>query len=294
MTAAKRDDDAPASRFRLAAELRGLRELAGLSGRDLARLIDISQSQVSRIESGKSLPTLPQVREWAKAVGASPEARAWLLVTAETVRTESSPWPAALAGRPHLQDEIKEQEARTRESRCFQPSLVPGLLQTAEYARRVFEICREIVYNGEGLAAAVAGRLDRQLALYDPERRFQFLITESALRWRPGSVPAQLAQLDRIASLSTLENVSIGLIPLRVPALTYFSHGFVIFAEDEEREQDAFVTLETIHANTVVHDPEDIRLYEDRWSLLRQMAVFDEEARTFLAEIADEIRRSAP
>jgi len=54
----------------------------------------------------------------------------------------------------------------------------------------------------------------RQLALHDPERRFEILLTEAALRWPPGSVSTS-GQLDRIAALSTLSSVSFGVISRR-------------------------------------------------------------------------------
>ncbi|WP_433228010.1 helix-turn-helix domain-containing protein [Actinomadura formosensis] len=291
MAAVKGQGEASSARHRLAAELRALRELAGLSGRELAGRIGISQSQISRIESGKTPPTMPQVKEWATAVNASTETRTWLVAMTEAAYTEVDAWRTVLGDRPHLQDEIGELEARTQRTRCFQHSVVPGLLQTAEYMRLVFGLYRDIPYAKEDLAAAVAGRLDRQLALFDTERRFEFLITEAALRWRPGSVASQLAQLDRLASLATLENVSIGLIPQSTRAVTYLSHSFVIYAADGALEQESVVITETIHARVTVHKPDDIVLYEDRWSLLQQMAVFGDAAQDFLSELAADLRR---
>ncbi|MFI0408254.1 helix-turn-helix domain-containing protein [Actinomadura sp. 3N508] len=291
MTAARRQDEAPSVRHQLAEKLRALRELSGQSGRELAGRIGISQSQISRIESGKTPPTMPQVKQWATAVKATAETKAWLIAMTEAAYTEVDAWLTVLGDRPHLQDEIGELEARTRRTRCFQHSVVPGLLQTAQYARLVFGLYREVPYAKEDLAAAVAGRLDRQLALFDTERRFEFLITEAALRWRPGSVADQLAQLDRLTSLATLENVSIGLIPQSTRALTYLSHSFVIYAADDALEQESIVITEAIHARVTAHKPEDIALYEDRWSLLRQMAVFDDAKQDLLSEIAASLRR---
>jgi transcriptional regulator with XRE-family HTH domain len=290
IVATEERDESRARQRRLGGELRGLRDLAGLSGRDLARQLGISQSKVSRIEAGTTLPSLPEVKAWATAVGASVEVREWLIDTTEAAFTEVHPWRTALGVRTHLQDEVRERELRAKTSRVFQPSVVPGLLQTADYARRVFGMFQAKVYTDEGLAAAVAGRLHRQLALYEHGRRFEFLITEAALRWRPGPAATLLAQLDRIFSVSTLENVSIGLIPFTKPATVYTSHGFVIYAADEESDQGTIATVETIHAQLIIHSPDDVRLYEERWSMLRKMAVFDDEARAFLTMLGTEIR----
>lgn len=291
VTGGDQGEESWSRRQRLAVELRRLRDLAGISGRDLAQRMGISQSKVSRIESGATIPSLPEVVAWAKAVGASAETRERLIAVTEAAFTEVHTWRAALTTRTHLQDEIQEREARALTSRTFQPSLVPGLLQTAEYARRVFSMS-QLPYTEAAILEAVAGRVHRQLALYKKDRKFEFLITEAALRWRPGPTEMLLAQLDRVTSLSTLSNVSIGLIPHAAQAVVPTSHGFVIY-DGPEGDFDAFVTIETIHANLTVNDPSDVELYRSRWSLLRQMAVFDDEARKFLATLGTDLRDSA-
>ena len=129
--------------------------------------------------------------------------------------------------------------------------------------------------------AAVAGRLDRQLALYETDRQFDFLIAEAALRWRPGEPELLLAQLDRISSVSTLDNVSVGVIPLGAQAVTMLTHAFVIY--DGPGEQDALVSVETIHAHLVVKNPADVALYRQRWKLLNEMAIFGGEAQEFIS-----------
>jgi transcriptional regulator with XRE-family HTH domain len=273
-------------RQQLSSELRILRDSSGMSGRELAQQIGISQSKVSRIESGATIPTLPQVTAWADAVGASSETRERLVAMTEAVFTEVNSWRAALRTQTHLQDAIHEREAHARMVRNFQPSVVPGLLQTAEYARRALELF-QAPYEGD-VSAAVAGRLQRQAALFDEGRRFEFLITEAALRWRPGSPKLLPAQLHHIASLSTLGNVSIGLIPQSRQADSPALHGFVIY--DGSDNQDSLVTIEAVHGSVTVHDPDDIGLYQHQWSLLQQMAIFHDEARAFLTDLADDIR----
>ncbi|GGS45322.1 helix-turn-helix domain-containing protein [Actinokineospora fastidiosa] len=276
-------DGLPA-RQQLAARLRQLRELAGVSGRDLAQRVGISQPTVSRIEAGRTVPSLPVVEAWAQEVGASEETRERLAALVEATYTEVNTWRTAFGRRGHLQGDIREQEAVSQDVRVFQPSVVPGLLQTAEYARRVFSLF-QLPYSDKDLAAAVAGRLERQAALYEGGRRFAFLITEAALRWRPGDARLLLAQLHRIASISTLDNVSIGLIPQDREAVTFLSHGFVIY--DGEGPS---VSVETIHANITVRDPSDVELYRARWSLLDRMAIRGDDALAFLDRIAADLR----
>jgi transcriptional regulator with XRE-family HTH domain len=279
-------------RRQLGGELRRLREQAGLSGRELAGLVGISQSKVSRIESGTTIPTVPEVDSWATATRAAGSAAEVLRMMTDAAYTEVHPWDDAMRERAHLQDSIQELENASGLKMIYEPLVVPGLLQTAEYARRLFTIF-EPPYAERDIPAVVAGRLDRQTALFDPARRFEFLITEAALRFRPGPASMTVAQLDRIASLSTLENVEIGLIPLDAAVLTHVPHGFVIF-EPADDGPDALVLVETVHANLTVSAAGHVALYRRQWSLLRESAVFGAAARDLLAAVAPTARRPSP
>jgi transcriptional regulator with XRE-family HTH domain len=281
-----------AKRRRLGVELRRLREQAGLSGRQLAGRIGVSQSKVSRIESGATLPTIPEVSGWTAATEASDAAACTVMELAGDAYTEVDPWDAAMRKHPHVQDDIREIEARSRAILVYEPTLVPGLLQTAEYARRVFEMFQP-TYAESSIPAAVASRLNRQVALFDQTRQFGFLMTEAALRWRPGSPDLLLAQLDRIISVSTLENVIVGVIPQSAPALTHVPHGFTMI-EQADSEPDALVMVETVHANLAISDSGQIGLYRRHWSLLEQTAAHGADARNLLSGIAASLRTLPP
>jgi transcriptional regulator with XRE-family HTH domain len=274
----------------LAGELRRLRDLSGLSGRELARRIGTSQSKVSRIESGAAIPSLPEVTAWASAVGAPPAVQDSLVSLTEAAFTEVQTWRDALRSRPHAQDDIRMLETRAAMMRTFQPSVVPGMLQTAEYARRVFSLFHAS-FAASDIPAAVASRLNRQLALYEPEKKFAFLITEAAMRWRPGPAELLLAQLDRVASVSTLDNVTVGVIPLAAEAVTMLTHAFVIY--EGRNENDALVSVETVHANLIVDDLDDIALYRKRWDRLQEMAITGDEARRFIRALGSGLKGQA-
>jgi transcriptional regulator with XRE-family HTH domain len=278
-----------AKRRRLGAELRRVREQAGLSGRQLAEQMEISQSKVSRIESGGTVPTVPEVKAWLAAAGASPTVVEKVLVLTDAAYTEVHPWDVALREQSHIQDDIQEIENRAVAKLSYQPLVVPGLLQTAEYARRTFTIF-EPAYAPADIPAVLAARLDRQIALFDRSQQFWFLITESALRFRMGPPDVMLAQLDRIASLSTLGNVTIGLIPQDAAAVTYVPHGFAILETAGREAGDTVVLVETVHANLTVSEPGHVALYRRQWSLLDEMAVHGADARDLIAAIAAGLR----
>lgn len=283
MTTAGALGELPSKRRRLAAELVRLRDQAGLSGRELARQIGISQSKVSRIEAGTTMPSIPEVTAWAEAVGTSARTLRRLRSLTEAAFVEVHSWRSLLRDRRHLQDDIGRREAAARHIRTFQPHVVPGLLQTADYATRVFQMFL-LGYAEEDVAVAVAGRMHRQAVLYE-EGEFEFLISEPALRWCPGR-RLLVAQLERIFALSTAASVSIGVIPLDAAAVTVIPHGFVIYGE-----QDPYVTVETVHANVEVTEPSDVALYRNQWEHLARMAILGDAAREFLTRLIAEFRR---
>ncbi|MEC3957038.1 helix-turn-helix transcriptional regulator [Nocardia sp. CDC153] len=270
-------------RQQLGVELRRLRDMAGISGRELAKRVGISQSTLSRIEAGHVVPPLPQVLDWAKAVGADADSQHSLRALTEVAHTpEVRDWASSLADRPHLQDDVRAFEEDAQVVRNFQPSLIPGLLQTADYARRVFATF-DPPYTPDAAAAALAARLERQRVLYDPTKRFEFLITEAALRFRPGPHRVLLAQLDRIISIETLDTVTIGVIAQDIEASTTIPHGFVIY----ENEDHALASAEPIPGSMVTRGPDLVDAHRRRWDALTRMAMFGTDAHEFLTGLRD-------
>jgi transcriptional regulator with XRE-family HTH domain len=280
-------DDRASARSQLAATLRHLRHRADLSGDQLATLLGVSQSKVSRVENSRTVPSVAVVEAWARACGAPPETVEDLIQRAEAVLTEARTWRTELArGLDAKQAQIGRLEADAEVIRLFQPTLVPGLLQTAEYARRVFTLANPSAR--QDIAAGVAARLERQQVLFDDTKRFEFVIYEAALRWPVTTPVAMLGQLDRISSLLDLPHVDIGIIPLDGPAVTLLPPGFCVFGDDPA---DALVTVETLTAELHISDTPDVTTYLETFARLRQTAVRGADARPLLGHIAADFRR---
>lgn len=273
------------SRARLGRELRHLREFAGLSGRALAERIGINQSKVSRIEGGEAPVTRPEVYAWADATGATIDMRARLVELAEVAFTEVAAWRDALrAGKKHMQDRAQAREVAARTVRNFQPTIIPGLLQTPEYVHHVIPLAD---IGGEiDHATSAAARLERQQALFDTERRFEFLISEFALRFNPTSSTDLLAtQLDRVASLARMSNMHIGVLPTTSRAVATPWSNFVIYEGEE-----TYVTIELAHAQVRVTDPRDVELYRTLYDRLWNQAAKDQDAVTLIQQATAALR----
>jgi transcriptional regulator with XRE-family HTH domain len=274
------------ARERLGQELQRVRVLAGLSGARIAAALGISQSTVSRIERGDSVPSLAQVTAWADAAGAGEERRALVLALAEQAVNEVITHADRLTGGlAFVQDSVHELEQTARTLRHFQPCIVPGLLQTAEYARRILAMADPAA----DLAQALAARMARQAILYDPGRTLEFVLTEQALRFRPGPGDARTAQLDHLASVATLETVSLGVIPADAEMHAITRCGFILY-EDRDGGRPPFAFTETPHASLSASDPADVQVYRDQLAAFRRSAVFGPEAISFVRSIAREER----
>jgi transcriptional regulator with XRE-family HTH domain len=258
-------------RAALGAELRRLRKLAGLGGQTIGQAINTGQSTVSRIENGQVPISLPAVRAWAEAVQATPADLARLESLAGQATTEAITlrgWRAT-AGLEGMQREVSDLEHSARSIAGFQPCFIPGLLQTAEYARRVL-----LTLNpGNGLEDALARRLQRQAVLYEMGRHFEFILAEAALHWRSGDASMLSAQMDRLASLTTLPNITIRIIPLNADMHTPPVCAFWLYDEREDG-QPPMAAIETPHNRLeIAGDPADIQAYRDELTALRESAL---------------------
>ncbi len=278
------------SRVQLGRELKHLREFAGLNGRDLAARIrasglEMSQSTVSRIESGAAAVTRPEVQAWADATDAAPDTRERLMELAEAAFTDVTAWRNAVrAGTRHLQDHVRARETAARTVRNFQPTVIPGLLQTPEYAHWMIPLAD--IAGVIDHAAAASARLQRQPALFDTDCRFEFLIGECALYWNPAPATNLLvAQLDRVASLAAMDNVRIGVLPINGQAVAAPWNNFVIYEGDE-----TFVMVELIHAGVRITDSEDIELYRSLYDRLWERAAKGPDAVALIHRLAAELR----
>lgn len=192
-------------RHRLATRLRELRAAVGFSGnRFAAERIGWAQARVSRLETGTQLPTENDIHAWVGATGADAEVTAELLELLTRARMEYATHRESYrrsGGVANDQARFAHREAQATRLLGYQPGMIPGLLQTAAYAREMLALpC-----GPAGLGATetdieelVAERIRRQEILYQPGKHISVIIGETALRQPPGSVDALIGQLDRL------------------------------------------------------------------------------------------------
>jgi transcriptional regulator with XRE-family HTH domain len=278
----------------LAAQLRALREDAGLTGTSLAQQAGWGQSKVSKIETGRQLPTEDDIRQWARVAGAPAGKVEELLASLRHARVEFATWREqyrTAGGGAAKQADIAALEARATRIGEFQPAFIPGLLQTAQYARELLVAwALDAAQGALGIGGAdvdplVAARMQRQQLLYQPGKQVQLVVLEAALYSRVCSPEALAGQLDRLLAVTSLPNVEFGIIPFaaRLPVFPICS--FMIF--DTE-----LVTAETLTGEQQVNEPEQIALYDRFFTLLRDSAARGQDAVAIIHGALGELRLS--
>ncbi|MFN2495881.1 MAG: helix-turn-helix domain-containing protein [Pseudonocardiaceae bacterium] len=269
----------------LGQRLRGLRQDARLTGRQLAESQRWQPSKVSRIESGKQTPSDADVEAWAVACGV-PAAVGDLIASLRTLEGHYLEHRRAFrAGMAHFQRTIRDQEAQYSVIRNFQCSIIPGLLQTPEYARHRFT--PGVKYGGlpTDIDDSVAARMARQQILYRPETRAHFVLTEAPLRYRPCPPEVLEGQLDRLLGLASMRTVRLGVIPFETQLGNAPLHGFAI--HDESR-----VRVETLTATLTLSEPSEIRDYLELFAEYANLAVYGGEARAVITRTLSELAES--
>ncbi|MFE2684029.1 helix-turn-helix domain-containing protein [Streptomyces mirabilis] len=259
------------AREALGARLRELRTETGLNGKEFAERLDWQRSKVSRLENGKQTATEADVEAWA-SVAERPDAVDELKRSLRGLETTYRSWRRQLsAGHRAVQEGHAVQEAQAETIHIFESGVIPGIFQTADYARGVLTDVSNRLGTPRDIEEGVRARMKRQDAVYEPGHHFHVLVWEAALHVVRCAPEVMAAQLNRLSGFIGLDTVTLGVIPLG--ARTPFSpkHGFWIIDE-------RLVVADTWNAELWLDSADDVAYYRKVWELMRESAVFDHHA----------------
>lgn len=268
------------AREALGRQLRELRQHAGLTGTALAELLGWPQSKVSKIETGRQTPTEGDIRAWTAATGGETTPLVARLHTLESMYAE---WRRQLgAGTSARQRASVALEAKATHVRAFETTVIPGLLQTPDYAR--YRLAQSIQRHGvlDDVDDGVRVRMQRQEVLYRPGKRFHFVMTEAALRYRLCPREVMAGQLDRLVALCAMSTIRVGIVDFEAELPDSPKHGFWVF-------DDQMVLVETIGAELTLKQPQEVTLYTQVFERLASVASYGSEARRLLTRVLDEL-----
>lgn len=263
----------------LGRRLRALRVAAGLAGKELAADLGWPASKVSRIELARQNASPADVDAWVTATRGTDDERTRLLGLLDQAREDQNTFrQRSKRGQAPVQagyNALVQSCTRVRE---FHTTVIPGLLQTPDYARAILTAATR--FNPvPDVEDAVATRMERQQYLYSP-RRFEFVVAEPVLRWGIAPPDVMRAQLDRLQSAIGLPNVRLGILPLGVALDFVPLHTFEIY--------DELVCVETM-SREHRHAGAEARTYLDAFKAIQAAAVTGDDARQLLLRVASDL-----
>jgi transcriptional regulator with XRE-family HTH domain len=248
----------------LGARLRAIREDAGLSGIELADVLGAGwrQSKVSKIETGRQLPSIPEVTAWAEATGVDAAPLLALRAKAGVGYTAWKDRIAGAGGPMGAQDELTALQASCAFLAEYQPALIPGRLQTPTYMREMTQGDDVLVADGispEQLGHVIAAKVRRQSIMYEPGREIVHVIGEAALRTRirQVSVATLVGQISHLIEMAALPGHTFAVMPYTAPSPFPPVSGWAMFDRD-------LVRLETLTGGIQITDPAMVARYS-RW-----------------------------
>ncbi|MGY1584094.1 helix-turn-helix domain-containing protein [Streptomyces sp. MN13] len=276
-------------RRKLGAELRALRTNAGLTSGEAARLVGWHQSKVSRIETGASGVKPADVRILLDAYGVrDPRLRELLLALAGSggVQGRDHWWHAYRGVLPPTYRDFISLESQASAMRTLETSVVPGLLQTPEYARAVTRAAVEGL-DEDGLDALVEVRLARQDVLRSqPPLRLCAVLDEAVLRREVGGPDVMRRQLHRLLEAARLPQVRLQVLPFSAGAHIGVTGPFVVFSFSNTSDLDV-VVLDHLTSSLYLERKEDVEAYTEAFDALRRNALSPEESLDYIAVISD-------
>ncbi|MGA5820549.1 helix-turn-helix domain-containing protein [Kitasatospora sp. NPDC094028] len=270
---------------RLGAELRRMREQAGLGGSQLARELGISPGQMTQMETAK--------------IGVSPER---LRIVAAACKCDNQPLIdalAALAGErtkgwwePYRGTvgtdtiDVAEMDGHARRLSTFTIAFIPGLLQTRSYATAVFATGYPPLPDHE-VDRRVDFRLHRQQIVRSGETPYLALIHEAALRIQYGGPTVMREQLDSLVKDSELPGVSVRVVPFDTADFPGPSENLA-YAEGPVPELDT-VQADSSHGSHIFDAPAQLASYRAILGRIESVALPESESRDYIRSIAKEM-----
>lgn len=277
-------------RRQLAAQLRRLREVATLTGDEVATRVGWSPSKVSRIETCQSEITLTDLRKLLDLyevagsqrdrlleLGRNAQQRGWWDAYSDTLRPEVATLIAL--------------EADAESVRWYAPAVTPGLLQTEEYARHVISSSM-LMAPPTRIERLVQVRLTSQDVLSRKTPLDVAVVLDEAVLRRPVGGPEVLAgQLRHLLELAEQPNISIQVLPFTAGAHPALTGGYAILRFSEFLAADV-VYLENMTSDLFVESEVDVYRYGLAFNQLCALALGEDDSKALIAEAADSATRS--
>lgn len=268
------------ARQALADQLCELRTDAGLTAKDLAEAAGWDRWKVSKIEHATRAPSAADVRTWCRVCGAGDRAED-LVVTLRAVESAYVEWRRLQRGglrRLHESSVPLYEQTGLMQVYCSQ--VIPGQLQTPEYAHALLTAITEHHETRNDVDEAVAARMDRQRVLREPGHRSVFVVEEAALRYCIGNAEVMRDQLEHLGRAMVFPSVALLVVPFAVPRRQWTLENFTIYDGEQVR-------VELLSAQVNITAAHEVAWYVKAFKALAESAVTGAKARRLIAAAAD-------
>lgn len=275
-------------RRELGAFLRARRQELGLTVDQVAERLLCSPSKVSRMETGQRGATLRDVRDLCDLYGVSDTAERERLMNLAREGKQQGWWQSY-----PLDDYFSPYvglETDAISIKYYQSTVMPGLLQTASYARAVHEVVVQPKLSPERIDELVKVRLTRQNVLErDPPTVISAIIDEAVLHRVVGGPAVMAAQLDRLAELTSRANITMQVITFGAGAHGAMESTFNIL---DFTSVPSVVYVEGLVGFIYLDRPQDVARYQEVFAHLQGKALSPQESNELIAKTAEIYRRS--
>jgi transcriptional regulator with XRE-family HTH domain len=270
-------------RRRLGAELRRRREAAGVTIDGVAERLECSASKISRIETGHTSATPRDVRDMLEIYGVPGAECDELVQIAREARQKGwwHPYSTVLTGA------YVGLEAAAQSVRAYEQQVVPGILQTEEYAKAMIKAARPDITADE-VDRRVRVRLGRQSLLNQDDPIELWVVLDEAVVSRPvGGDGVMRAQLERLVEASDLPNVTLQILLFEAGGHAGMDGTFAILDFPEPSDPDV-VYAENATGGLFLEKSDELRKYTFIFDHIRAAALGPEESVAYIAKLAKE------
>ena len=271
-------------RKRLGTELRRLREQARLSCENVGQRLDCSGTRISRMETGRISVRPGDVRELLEVYGVTGDRADELVELAREARRKGW-WHRFGPVAPSWLEPYLGLEAEAVRLRDFQSMVLPGLLQTEDYARAMLRTAPG-AGPADDIEQQVALRMERQTVLdgtAPPE--LCLVLSEGALRVQVGGPEVMRAQLGKLAEVADRGQVTLQVLPVGAAAQMHLVSSFTMLDFADPADPPVVYT-EHLTGGLLLDDPDEVRTYCLVFDRLRAAALGAGQSIDLIASLA--------
>lgn len=275
-------------RRRLGTELRKLRESTGFKLEEVAGQLGVAPSTLSRIETGKAPTKSAYLNQMLEMYGVVEQGQRQVLIDMAREGHRKGWWAAYEDVLPSGFDIYVGLEAEAVAVRGYEISVLPGMLQTPDYARAVL---REVLprHGAEQIDRLVDLRMERQRRLYDdPPLEVWAILDEAVIRRPIGGRQVMRAQLDRLLEMESRPSITVQVLPFDCGAHAGHTGPFSIL-DFPDRTDSEIAYVESVAGILYLEKDRDVRARAEAFDRLRASALAPAASVELIAQAAQEL-----